>query len=144
MIIDRISSCLQELKDLGDLDIFFAEARYNHIGIIVSKTVKGFKVLTLTDLRDKAFLDRLLGITIFLAFWWALFRFTYDVSAPLSDVIDLLFTKLGDSARVMIKDEQLASFISDGVISGLGGVLVFYPQYSSCFSAFLYLRILDT
>jgi len=110
-----------------DPETFFAEKRYEYITKILSRVLKGAKPLTLTDLLDKVLLNRYIGIPVFLTFWWILFRFTFDVSAPLSDLIDTFFGWLGEASRSMIADEQLASFIADGVFGGLGGVLVFLP-----------------
>ena len=123
-----------------DPEIFFAESRYEFINEILPKILKGGKPLTLSDLLDKVFLNKYVGIPIFLAFWWALFRFTYDVSAPLSDLIDILFSWLGQKISSSIIDEQLASFIADGIFGGLGGVLVFLPPI---FFLFLGLSLLE-
>ncbi len=110
-----------------DPEVFFAESRYEFISKILPKVLKGEKPLTLSDLLDRVFLNKYVGIPIFLAFWWALFRFTFDVSAPLSDLIDIIFSWLGEVSRSVIVDEQLASFVADGIFGGLGGVLVFLP-----------------
>ena len=116
-------------KDLlgEDPEVFFAEARYDFISKILPKVLKGAKPLTLSDLLDKVFLDKYVGIPIFLTLWWALFRFTFDVSAPFSDMIDMFFSWLGEKASEAITNEEIAAFISDAVLGGLGGVLVFLP-----------------
>ena len=110
-----------------DPEVFFAESRYDFISKILPKVLIGEKPLTLSDLLDMVFLNKYVGIPIFLAFWWALFRFTFDVSAPLSDMIDTLFSHLGKTLSSMTTNEQLASFVADGIFGGLGGVLVFLP-----------------
>jgi len=110
-----------------DPEVFFAEARYDFISKILPKVLKGAKPLTLSDLLDKVFLDKYVGIPIFLTLWWALFRFTFDVSAPFSDMIDMFFSWLGEKASEAITNEEIAAFISDAVLGGLGGVLVFLP-----------------
>ncbi|KYH38589.1 MAG: iron transporter [Candidatus Bathyarchaeota archaeon B23] len=108
-------------------EVEMAEERYRVIGEILSKVFKGVRPLTLSDLLDKAFLDRYLGIPIFLALWWALFRFTFDVSAFLSDLIDIAFSRLGEFASSLIGNEWWSTFVADGICGGLGGVLVFIP-----------------
>ena len=102
--------------------------------------LKGRRRLTLSDLLDRVFLHRGLGIPIFLALWWALFRFTFDVSAPLSDAIDMFFAWLGDVARDGIANPWLASFVADGICAGFGSVLVFIPPI---FFLFFGLAILE-
>ena len=124
----------------GDYEALLAERRYEVISEIVERVLRGRRKVTFSDLLDKVFLDKYLGIPIFLALWWALFRFTYDVSAPLSDLIDLLFGRLGQLVRAWVADEVLSSFIADGLIAGLGGVLVFLPPI---FFLFFGLAILE-
>ena len=135
-LIDK-SLCKEEImqqlseakKILGeDIETALAEKRYSIIGeVILPKVLRGTRPLTLTDLLDKAFLSKHLGIPIFLALWWALFRFTFDISRPLSDLIDMLFSKLGEIANTYISNPQLASFVADGIFGGLGTVLTFLP-----------------
>ena len=121
-------------------EAYFVEKRYELIKQIVSRVLKGRRRLTLSDLLDRVFLHRGLGIPIFLALWWALFRFTFDVSAPLSDAIDMFFGWLGDMARDGIANPWLASFVADGICAGFGSVLVFIPPI---FFLFFGLAILE-
>ncbi len=121
-------------------EVVFAEKRYAFISEILPKVLKGKRPLTRSDLLDKALLNKYLGIPVFLALWWALFRFTFDVSGPLSDLIDMSFGSLGEVVGGAIANEQLASFLADGVIGGLGGVLVFLPPI---FFLFFGLSILE-
>ncbi len=121
-------------------EVAMAEERYRVIGEILSKVFRGARPLTPSDLLDKAFLNRGLGIPIFLALWWALFRFTFDVSAPLSDLIDIIFSRLGEFASSLIGNEWWSAFVSDAICGGLGGVLVFIPPI---FFLFLGLALLE-
>ena len=132
----------EKIKQLlgEETEVLIAEKRYKVISNILSKVLRGEKPLTLSDLLDKAFLNKYLGIPVFLALWWALFRFTFDVSVPLSDFIDIVFGRLGEIARTFIPNEQLASFVADGLIGGLGSVLVFIPPI---FFLFFGLSILE-
>ncbi len=129
-----------DISSSGDYEVILAERRYEVISEIVERVLRGRRKVTFSDLLDKVFLDKYLGIPIFLALWWALFRFTYDVSAPLSDLIDLLFSQLGELVRAWVMDEILSSFIADGLIAGLGGILVFLPPI---FFLFFGLAILE-
>lgn len=132
----------EKIKEIlgEDPEVAFAERRYTIISEVLPKVLKGAKPLTRSDLFDRAFLNKYLGIPIFLALWWALFRFTFDVSAPLSDLIDMFFSWLGETASGAIVNEQVASFVADGIFGGLGGVLVFLPPI---FFLFLGLAILE-
>jgi len=138
---DEILEMSKAREILGEEpEVVLAERRYNFISKILPKVLKGEKAMTLSDLLDKALLNRALGIPVFLALWWALFRFTFDVSGPLSDLIGMSFSRLGEIVRGAIAHEQLASFIADGVIGGLGSVLVFLPPI---FFLFIGLSLLE-
>lgn len=132
----------EKIKELlgEEAEVTLAEKRYEVISKLLPRVLKGEKPLTRSDLLDKAFLNRYLGIPAFLALWWALFRFTFDVSAPLSDLIDMIFGRLREIASMSIQNEQLASFVADGLIGGLGSVLVFIPPI---FFLFFGLSILE-
>jgi len=60
-----------------------------------------------------------MGLTFISVFTWA---------APLMDAIDGLFAGLADAIRTRVSSGMLASFLADGVVTGVGGVLVFLPQ----------------
>ncbi len=135
----RIASEARDVLE-EDPEAVLAERRYSIISEILKKVMRGARPLTLSDLLDKALLSRRLRIPIFLALWWALFRFTYDVSALFSDLIDMLFSWLGGLASTQIDNPQLASLVADGIFGGLGGVLVFLPPI---FFLFFGLSILE-
>jgi ferrous iron transport protein B len=143
-VYNELKLKLEEAKKvLGeDMEIALAERRYSIIAetIIPRVLIKGARPLTLTDLLDKAFLSKHLGIPIFLALWWALFRFAFDVSAPFSNMLSMLFTELGKFVSSGISDPQLAGLVADGIFGGLGTVLSFFPPI---FFLFLGLAVLE-
>lgn len=138
--VERVKEKLSSRYD--DLIIAIADARYEFI----SKILKGVMVkprkkeLTLTDMLDEVFTHKYLGIPIFLVFMWTVFQFTFTVAAPFSDAIDLAFAISADFVRSTITPAWVASLIADGIISGLGFVLVFVPNI---FFLFLALAILE-
>ncbi|AKG38641.1 iron transporter FeoB [Infirmifilum uzonense] len=126
---ERILALKESLqKELGgDASVVLAEARYEFISGVLGKTVRGAKPLTVTDLLDKALLDKYAGIPVFLSSMWLLFRFTFDVSAPLTSLIEMFFGWLGTLASASIPNEQLAGFVVNGLLGGVGAVLTFIP-----------------
>ncbi|RLG59902.1 MAG: ferrous iron transporter B, partial [Candidatus Hydrothermarchaeota archaeon] len=112
---------------MSDYAAYFAEKRYEIIKNVLKECVtEKEKKLTLTDALDKVFLDKYLGIPIFLILMWGVFEFAFSASAPFSDLIDMFFSRLAELASENISG-LLGSFIGDGIISGLGAVLVFVP-----------------
>lgn len=128
-------------ESVGDPETYFADKRYECIKSILGAvlTKKGV-AWTFSDMLDKVLLHRVFGIPIFLSLMWLVFQFTYSVSAPFSDAIDTFFVWLGEVARSNIADASLSSLIADGIMSGLGSVLVFVPPI---FLLFFALSILE-
>jgi ferrous iron transport protein B len=113
-------------KTLGeDADIALADARYEQISkIIDASLVKGERKWTITDLLDKVFLNKYVGIPAFFALLWAVFQFTFEASAPFMSVIELFFAYLS-SLAAQIPNPIIASLLADGIFSGLGFILTF-------------------
>jgi len=125
---------------LEDLDVVFAEKRYEVIKSILSQVWRKREVKwTFTDLLDHAFLHRGLGIPIFLSLLWAVFLFTFNFSEPFMVMIEMFFSWVGSFASGL-ENEVLASFIADGVCGGLGSVFVFVPPIFFLFLALAFLE----
>ncbi len=80
----------------------------------------------LTDVLDEVFMDEHLGIPIFIALMWMMFTFTFTVASPLTDSIHLLFSNLADFVSSF--GGAMFSLIGDGIVKGVGSVLVFVPN----------------
>ncbi|QWU17517.1 ferrous iron transport protein B [Paenibacillus sophorae] len=94
----------------------------------------GIKPHNLTERLDSILTNRYLGLPIFLAFMYVLFKTTFEwVGAPLSDLLDGLIAGPISSGATSFLDtvgasEFVHALIIDGIIGGVGGVLVFVPQ----------------
>jgi ferrous iron transport protein B len=113
-------------KILGeDADIALADARYEQISKITNAAlVKGERKWTVTDLLDKVFLNKYVGIPAFFALLWAVFQFTFEASAPFMSLIEMAFAYLS-SLSAQIPNPVVASLLADGIFSGLGFILTF-------------------
>ena len=137
-------SVLNEVKgfisDREDFDL--AGERYDKIGNIIKQTYKRDKtVLHITDMLDNVFLHKIFGIPIFLIIMWAMFEFTFRVSAPLVSLIEIGLGALGDLiVGNWPGDAWYSSLVADGIIGGFGAVLGFVPLI---FMLFLVLSFLE-
>jgi ferrous iron transport protein B len=95
---------------------------------------------TTSDTIDKYTTHWLSGTVIFAALMLVVFQSIFRWSAPLMDWINALFGYLGDKVASHMADGVLKSLLCDGVIAGVGGVLVFLPQI--CF-LFLFIAVLE-
>ncbi|MGQ9814044.1 MAG: ferrous iron transport protein B [Candidatus Roseilinea sp.] len=118
-----------------DVDTLIADRRYRWINGLVREAVRRDSLdrLTLSDRIDKIVTHRALGIPIFLVLMWAVFKFTSDVAAPMVDWVDgVISGPLTGWAIALLtvaglNGSWVESLVVDGVIAGVGGVMVFVP-----------------
>lgn len=121
---------IQEFHETLNLDEAFMEERLAFAKGAASETVK--KKLeqqkTLTEKIDQLLIHPVLGIPLFLFFMWSLFQLTFELGAVPMDWIDAGFAWLGDTVGATIGHEGIRSLIVDGVIAGVGAVILFLPN----------------
>jgi ferrous iron transport protein B len=83
---------------------------------------------TLTKRLDKVLLHPVGGLLILLLVLFTMFQAVFTWAQPAMDLISSGFDLLGSLARDHLPDGLLESFIENGVISGVGSVIVFLPQ----------------
>jgi ferrous iron transport protein B len=88
--------------------------------------------MELTEKIDRIVLNRYLGIPIFLAAMWLVFKLTFDFSSPFADWIDAMttgpFKRWAEALLGFIHAPAwTASLVTDGIIAGVGFVIVFVP-----------------
>jgi ferrous iron transport protein B len=83
---------------------------------------------TLTGRVDAVLLHPVAGLLILLLLLFVMFQAVFAWAKPLMDLISSGFDALGVLAHDLLPDGLLQSFIQNGVISGVGSVLVFLPQ----------------
>ena len=139
--VDKVAGHLHGIYNEGAEEVV-ANARYAFIGGLMAEAVKRPSVEkdTTTDKIDKIVTNRILAPFIFIIIMYAMFQFTYTLGAPFQDLIDQGFGMLAEWVSGFIANEYLASFICDGIIGGVGGVLTFLPII---ILMFLFLSILE-
>jgi ferrous iron transport protein B len=115
-------------------DIAIADARYGYVHGVVREVVDASAVsrYSITDRLDRVLTNRLLGLPIFFAVMYIVFKLVVEVSAYFLDWVDAIIS--GPVTRWTVALLELFSapdwFISlavEGVIAGVGAVLVFVP-----------------
>lgn len=86
--------------------------------------------LTMSDSIDKVVTNRWLGIPIFLLLMWGTFQLVFKLGDPLIGYVEMLFEWFGGLASGALAGSPawLSSFLVDGLINGIGSVLVFIPN----------------
>lgn len=124
-------------RKYGDPEIYVINERYRVIKDIVSKVVKSARRTTVSDLLDQAFLDKYLGIPVFLSILWILFQFTFIASTPFVDFIGDLFAALSEQLSGLTSNPYVdyLFFGEYGLFNGIGMVLSFVPLIMALYFA---------
>jgi ferrous iron transport protein B len=83
---------------------------------------------TVTGRIDAVLLHPVAGLAILLGLLFLMFQAVFTWATPAQDLINAAFEGLGGLVARELPPGLLTSFITDGVISGVGSVLVFLPQ----------------
>ncbi|UAJ13274.1 ferrous iron transport protein B [Aquirufa lenticrescens] len=117
--------------------------RYEQITEVVDRCVINLNrqwdaapVRTWTDRLDKFFLHPVGGYVFFLAILFVMFQAIFTWATYPMDAIDGGVAMLNDWLKGVLPDSALTALLTDGLIAGIGGVLIFIPQI-----AFLFLFI---
>ncbi len=141
--IDAVSDFKTKSKaDLKKLQQKETIKRYQFINETLKKG-QTIDLKTAKDLRIK--LDRILthkvwGYLIFGIILLTIFQAIYDWSSVPMDFIDGLFASLSQYAKDTLPSGAFTDLISEGIIPGLGGIVIFIPQIAFLF---LFISILE-
>ncbi len=132
-------------KILDDVETEIIEKRYALIeGIVKSCTKKLTSIeerLSYSDKIDKIVTNKYLGIPIFAIALFVTFELTFKLGGFFADYIEAFFGLLGETLSKPVANYPiLASFIKDGLIGGVGTVIVFLPNI---LILFLFLSFLE-
>ncbi len=144
-ILHEAEQSVVHLREIygDDADTIIADRRYGWIHGLMKEVVHRTRPdrLTRSDRIDKIVTHRLLGVPIFLAMMWAVFKITTDIVNPyvewISSIIDGPLTNWTSALLGVLGlgGTWIESLFLDGVIAGVGGVLVFVPVLIALYTA---------
>ena len=141
-LIDVINNIVAKLKTIfrDDPEVIIAERRYGFISGACQESVKTTVELTHTtsDLADAVLTHRVFGLPIFLLMMYLVFYLTFSIAAYPMAWLEQFFGWLSSSLASIWPAQAgnwLRSLIIDGIIPGVGGVLVFLPNILILFLA---------
>ena len=116
--------------DTKDLDEIFADEHFAFAkgAKMEVMAVKSMRAKNLTQKIDNLLINKILGIPLFLFFMWGLFQLTFKLGSIPMDYIDAGFGWFGDQAKTILGDGELGSLVADGMIGGVGAVIMFLPN----------------
>lgn len=138
---DKVAAHLADVYNAGAEEVI-ANARYAYIDGLMNEAVSkpAVEKPTVSDKIDKYLTNRILGIPIFLVIMYIMFQLTFTIGAPFQDLIEEGFGLLSEAVGGLLGKSVISSFICDGIIGGVGGVLTFLPII---IIMFLFISILE-
>ncbi|WP_262248661.1 ferrous iron transport protein B [Parapedobacter soli] len=86
-----------------------------------------------TERLDKLMIHAVWGYVIFFGLLLLIFQAIYTWSGPFMDAIDNGFTWLASSTANWLPEGPLNGLLTDGIIAGIGGIVIFIPQIAILF-----------
>ena len=138
--VSRQIKHLSDIHAIDDTPTFMADKRY----AIISGACRGAisfpaqKRRDISDAIDTVVTNKFLGLPIFFAIMYATFWFTFTCADPVMGWIEEAFAALGDGIKSAWGSGTLPyirDLLTDGIIGGVGGVVVFLPNILFMFLA---------
>ncbi|MCF8090846.1 MAG: ferrous iron transport protein B [Desulfotignum sp.] len=131
-IIDAAADCRKRIFNLfqDDFEIVITEDRYGVIAGILKETVTNTakKRIDISRNIDLVLTDRFLGIPVFIFFIWAMFQTTFTLGAYPMAWIESGVGMLTGWLDHLLPPSLLKSMLLDGIVAGIGSVIVFLPN----------------
>ncbi len=132
-ILIEASRHIELHHDTDDIKEAFAEEYASFNRGIVAEVVKYTaderrEKKSLTEKIDAILIHPVFGIPIFLFFMWGLFQLTFTLGNIPMEWIDGFFGWLGETIAPTISNDDIRSLVVDGIIGGVGAVVLFTPN----------------
>ena len=116
--------------------------RYQEINKILKNTyiVDKNKATDFRSKLDKVFTHKIFGYFFFVFLLLLIFQSVFDLASVPMDFIDRTFAQLSDFARGNLPTGVLTDLLTEGIIPGIGGVIIFIPQIAILF---LFIAVLE-
>jgi ferrous iron transport protein B len=141
-VIGSVARSVERLtKIFGDEpEIIIADRRYGFISGACEELVRSSVQSrhTRSDVVDKVILNRVLGLPVFAGLMYLVFKLTFRVGDPMMGWVEGFFEWLAGVITGFWPtgtESALQSLIVDGIIGGVGGVIVFLPNILLLFLA---------
>jgi ferrous iron transport protein B len=128
---DRVAAARKRLADAGcAVPAVEARTRYTWVRQKLAGCVArpAQRAVTWSERLDRALTHRLWGTLIFLALMFCVFQAIFTWALPLMSQIDALKEWIAEGIRGTMDAGPLRNLLTDGVVKGVGSVLVFLPQ----------------
>ena len=136
--INKISN-LDDLKKIKHKEAIY---RYRFINNKLNKTlnIDRKKAYDLRSKLDNIFLHPFWGTIIFMSILALIFQTIFTWSSYPMDFIDEMFSNLSNYTKAVLPEGVFTNLLAEGIITGIGGVIIFVPQIALLF---MFISILE-
>jgi len=140
-LVERIDALV---PSLASLPVHAAEAGADYHAqvreILASAVSMPARTGRIDDALDRWLLHPVFGLLSLAVVMFLIFQAVYAWATPMMDGIEAAFAWLGEAAATHLPEGPLSSLLTDGIIAGVGGVVVFLPQILILFAFILALE----
>ena len=129
LLRDKLRGRIESLRD-EDISSIVAAEKYGFIAGALAETYTAGKIGSgrTTRLLDSLATNKLLGFPIFLLIMFFIFWATFVIGQYPMEWIETAVEWLSDMVNKLMPEGPLKDLIADGIIGGVGGVIVFLPN----------------
>lgn len=125
---EDLDSLRNKYPNLTDEEILLDEYQAFAKGAALESTKKKKNDVDITKRLDDILIHKYFGVPIFLLMMWLLFQATFTLGEIPMGWIEEGFAFLGDNISAHISNDTLRSIVVDGMIAGVGTVILFLPN----------------
>jgi ferrous iron transport protein B len=141
---EKVERCKRHIRTAtgSDAEKIISEGRYGYIEGALRESLSEQLVdrMEISRRIDNVFTNRFLGYPIFFLFVWLLFELTFRVGAYPMDWIDAFVGWLAGTLSATLPESLLSSLVIDGIIGGVGSVIIFLPNIAILFLGIAFLE----
>lgn len=128
--------------DLDSLQVKETGMRYRKIGEVLSKSLvkDNLSLKSFTQALDKWMMHSILGYLVFLGILLLVFQAVFAWAETPMDWIDGAFAALGTWVSETLPPGVFTDLLSEGIITGIGGIIIFIPQIALLFGFLAFLE----
>ncbi|MCD9087228.1 ferrous iron transport protein B [Stenotrophomonas sp. SY1] len=128
-LVERIDALVPHLASLPVPAPVAGEDHHAQVREILAAAVQmPARTGKIDDTLDRWLLHPVFGLLTLAVVMFLIFQAVYAWATPLMDGIEALFGWLGTTVGTALPEGPLSSLLVDGIIAGVGGVIVFLPQ----------------
>ncbi|MGX9720208.1 ferrous iron transport protein B [Stenotrophomonas acidaminiphila] len=128
-LVARIDAMMPQLATMAPPQVVPAADHHAQVRDILATTVRmPTRTAKMDDALDRWLLHPVFGLLTLAVVMFLIFQAVYAWATPLMDGIEAGFGWLGEAIGATLPEGPLSSLLVDGIIAGVGGVVVFLPQ----------------